>query len=133
PDLSVNAFVINPNNPKDLYAGTDRDVYNSPDSGKTWNLYGNGLPNVSVFDLAIQKKFGILRAATHGKGMYEIALATERLQNLSTRAFVQTGARVAIGGFIITGSGPKNVLLRGIGPSLASAGVSGALADPTLK
>jgi len=133
PDLSVNAFAINPNNPKDLYAGTDRGVYNSPDAGKTWSLYGNGLPNVAVFDLAIQKKFGILRAATHGKGMYEIALATERLQNISTRAFVQTGDRVAIGGFIITGSGPKNVLFRGIGPSLVSAGVSGVLADPTLE
>ena len=43
--------------------------------------------------------------------------------NLSTRLRVQTGDNVGIGGFIITGSTPKHVLLRGIGPSLAASGV----------
>ena len=53
--------------------------------------------------------------------------------NISTRARIQTGENVLIGGFIITGSGPKNVVIRGIGPSLAGAGVPGALLDPTLE
>jgi hypothetical protein len=44
---------------------------------------------------------------------------------------VQTGDNVGIGGFIIAGSAPKHLLLRAIGPSLAS--VSGALADPVLE
>ena len=43
---------------------------------------------------------------------------------------VQTGDSVGIGGFIITGSAPKHVLLRAIGPSL---GIGGALADPMLE
>jgi len=51
--------------------------------------------------------------------------------NLSTRMQVQTGENVGIGGFIITGSAPKHVLLRAIGPSLTS--VSGRLADPVLE
>ena len=38
-----------------------------------------------------------------------------------------------IGGFIVAGNAPKNVAVRGIGPSLAAFGVSGALADPTLE
>ena len=38
-----------------------------------------------------------------------------------------------IGGFIITGSAPKNVAVRGIGPSLTALGISDALADPTLE
>ena len=38
-----------------------------------------------------------------------------------------------IGGFIITGTGPKNVIVRGIGPSLTAFGVPGALADPILE
>jgi hypothetical protein len=38
-----------------------------------------------------------------------------------------------IGGFIITGSAPKSVALRGIGPSLAGSGISDALADPILE
>jgi hypothetical protein len=46
---------------------------------------------------------------------------------------VQTGDNVGIGGFIVTGSAPKQVLLRGIGPSLTEHGIAGALADPTLE
>jgi len=46
---------------------------------------------------------------------------------------VQTGENVGIGGFIITGSAPKHVVLRAIGPSLAQVGVLDALADPVLE
>jgi hypothetical protein len=53
--------------------------------------------------------------------------------NLSTRMQVQTGDNVGIGGFIITGSAPKHVLVRAIGPSLTQSGVPNALADPVLE
>src|SRR5439155_22067312 len=46
---------------------------------------------------------------------------------------VLTDANVGIGGFIITGSVPKRVVLRGIGPSLANFGVPNPLADPVLE
>ena len=46
---------------------------------------------------------------------------------------VQTGANVGIGGFIISGTAPKHVLLRAIGPSLTPLGVPDALADPVLE
>jgi hypothetical protein len=46
---------------------------------------------------------------------------------------VQVGDNVGIGGFIIAGSAPKHVLLRGIGPSLTQLGVPDALADPVLE
>jgi hypothetical protein len=72
PDISVNAFVVDPRNSQHLYAGTDRGVYNSTDGGAHWSPYGTDLPNVAVFDLAIQNPFRILRAATHGRGFYEI-------------------------------------------------------------
>ena len=49
--------------------------------------------------------------------------------NIATRMRVETGDNVLIAGFIVTGSQPKKVLIRGIGPSLP---VAGALADPTL-
>ena len=52
--------------------------------------------------------------------------------NIATRVFVDTGERVPIVGFIITGDVSKKVLLRGIGPSLAASGVPSPLADPTL-
>jgi hypothetical protein len=55
------------------------------------------------------------------------------LGNISTRALVQTGDNVAIGGFIITGVDAKKVVLRAIGPSLTALGVAGAIQDPTLE
>ena len=55
-----------------------------------------------------------------------------RMANISTRGFVNTGQGQLIGGFIIRG-GPKLVLIRALGPSLAAAGVNPALADPQLK
>ena len=56
-----------------------------------------------------------------------------QLLNISTRAQVQTGEKVLIGGFIVTGSGAKKVLIRALGPSLTGNGIAGALADPTLE
>jgi hypothetical protein len=53
--------------------------------------------------------------------------------NISTRLRVETGNNVLIGGFIIAGNAPKNVAVRGIGPSLTSVGINDALADPTLE
>jgi hypothetical protein len=46
---------------------------------------------------------------------------------------VQTGEKVGIGGFIITGTVPKTVLLRAIGPSLTRYGIVDVLADPVLE
>ena len=53
--------------------------------------------------------------------------------NLSTRMRVLTDDNVGIGGFIITGTGSKNLLLRAIGPSLSQFGVPNALPDPVLE
>lgn len=52
--------------------------------------------------------------------------------NISTRGNVGTGSNVMIGGFIIGGTQARNVLIRGLGPSLTGLGVTGALQDPTL-
>ena len=54
-----------------------------------------------------------------------------RLVNLSTRALVGTGEEVMIGGFIIEDD-PREVLIQAVGPELANAGISNALADPVL-
>jgi hypothetical protein len=53
--------------------------------------------------------------------------------NLSTRMLVQSGDNAGIGGFIINGSSPKHLLIRGIGPSLTGFGISNALSDPVLE
>ena len=60
-----------------------------------------------------------------------ISVGSLSLLNVSTRLRVLTGDNIAIGGFIITGSDPKKVIIRGLGPSLSAVGAT--LADPTLE
>ncbi|PYK80833.1 MAG: hypothetical protein DME37_06550 [Verrucomicrobia bacterium] len=52
--------------------------------------------------------------------------------NISSRGMVGTGQNVLIAGFIISGNQPKKVIVRALGPTLSTLGVSGALADPTI-
>jgi NHL repeat len=58
--------------------------------------------------------------------------STAQLKNISTRASVKTGAGVTIAGFIVSGTDAKQVLIRGLGPTLAQHGISNPLQDPTL-
>jgi hypothetical protein len=62
--------------------------------------------------------------------------ANSKLANISTRAFVGTADSIVIAGFILGGTpqaGNGQILIRGIGPSLAGFGVPNPLADPTLE
>jgi hypothetical protein len=63
------------------------------------------------------------------------AAPAARALNLSTRLRVDTGDNAGIGGLIVTGSVPKRVIIRALGPSLAQFGfpASELLADPTLE
>ena len=121
----------------------------SRDGGETWS------PNVSVsqpFNPLIgypnQNKMGdymtivsdlsggnVAYCATFNgeQDVYYVRVAPPSLKtvNLSTRARVLTGEQVLIAGFIVTGSEPKKVIIRGIGPSLS--GVGSTLSDPTLE
>lgn len=58
---------------------------------------------------------------------------TGTLVNVSTRAFVGTDEKALIGGFVIGGTQPKQVLIRAAGPGLRVLGVSDALANPMLE
>ncbi|MFZ0916833.1 MAG: fibronectin type III domain-containing protein [Candidatus Udaeobacter sp.] len=76
---------------------------------------------------------------TIGVGLVEVydisPNATSILGNISTRALVQTGDEVMIGGFIIQGAGSKRVIVRAIGPELSGPpfNIPNALANPTLE
>ncbi|MCH6258393.1 beta-propeller fold lactonase family protein [Puniceicoccaceae bacterium K14] len=64
--------------------------------------------------------------------MSDASSGASRLANLSTRAFVGTGANIIIGGFVIDGDVPLPILIRGLGPALVAQGVSESLADPQI-
>ena len=66
-------------------------------------------------------------------GAFEVqTTAPSVLANISTRLRVETGDNVLIGGFIVTGTQPKKIIVRGIGPSLAQF-FADPLADPVLE
>jgi len=58
---------------------------------------------------------------------------TSNSVNIATRIRVLKDDKALFAGFIVTGTEPKKVLIRGIGPSLSNFGLSGTLADPTLE
>ena len=76
---------------------------------------------------------------TVGIGVVEVydnnSGADPQLVNISTRGFVVDGNNLIIGGFILGGNGPgdRRVVIRAIGPSLASFGIANALPDPVLQ
>ena len=56
-----------------------------------------------------------------------------RLVNISTRLQVLSDPNELIAGFIVSGTSPKRVLIRAIGPSLSQSGITNPLADPILE
>src|SRR5262249_51442034 len=103
--VPVNALIIDPDNTTNLYAGTDIGVYASTDSGATWAPFGSGMPVIPIFDLAIQRNNRVLRAATHGRGVWEASIATAGASititsNPSGRTFSVTGSNCSSGSYI---------------------------------
>ncbi len=79
---------------------------------------------------------GYIRSGPFDIGAFEFGgTIPASLGNISTRGFVQTGDNVLIGGFIITGGGPKKIILRALGPTLGRPpfNVPGTLANPTME
>ena len=95
PSIPINALAIDPINSNILYAGTDIGVYYTTDAGANWNPYGTGLPRAAVFDLALQNANRVLRAGTHGRGIWEIPLITP---GPSTVQFTSSSYSVSEGG-----------------------------------
>ena len=92
--------------------------------------------NTMAIALSVPKS--LLPSANNVIGVYGATLRVESqfasaLGNLATRGRVSGGSNVLIGGLIISGTTPKRVVVRGIGPSLAASNVPGPLPDPTLK
>jgi len=93
---------------------------------------GNGNASFSISVPQIPAGSHVTATATDQNGNTSEFAPIGQLSNISTRLRVQTDENVAICGFIITGTDPKRVLVRGIGPSLA-AFFPDFLADPTIE
>ena len=119
----------------------------STNGGASWSNVSNGSTyggattatlTVSNATAAMNNnQYRAVLAATAGGATSDSAagilyVGTSRLSNLSSRAFVGTGANALFAGFVIQGTGAKEILLRGIGPTLGTFGIGGPLATPQL-
>ena len=79
-NIPCHAIIADPNAPHDIYLGSDVGVWKGERHGNawtlTWTLYSQGLPEAAITDLQIHSAARLLRAATHGRGVWEIALDT---------------------------------------------------------
>lgn len=73
-DVEHNAIAVDRTAPNNIYVGADIGLWHSADAGLTWQPLENGLPDAPVFDVQIHPTQRLLRAATHGRGVFEIAL-----------------------------------------------------------
>jgi len=69
-DQAVHSISQDPENSNLLFAGTELGIYFTLDGGKNWTKIKNGMPDISVKDIAIQKRENDLVLATFGRGFY---------------------------------------------------------------
>ena len=121
-----------PNGSKSTFALTSSDY---PD-GVAVDSLGNVFVGYASDNIFKYTPTGVKSTfATGVHGIYDLAFEppTGTLANISTRASVKTGNRVLIAGFIVMGAGPKQVIIRGLGPTLANFGVTNVLQNPVLQ
>jgi hypothetical protein len=98
----------------------------------------NSLESAIIATLPSGDYTAIVRGVNNTTGIalvevYELDSTTTRLVNVSTRGPVGVNDAVLIGGIIVSGSLPKQLIVRALGPSLTAAGVTGAMANPMLE
>ena len=126
PDIPANDIAVDPAIPNALYVATDVGVFATADGGTTWNSVGTGLPNSYVTGLALDAKTRILRAGTHGRGMWDLQLPTPPAFTVSPGSvtFVSQTINTTSAAQIISVTNISNASM-----TLASAVVSGPFAE----
>ncbi|HEY3755894.1 MAG TPA: SMP-30/gluconolactonase/LRE family protein [Opitutaceae bacterium] len=108
-----------------------------------FSLPANSLDEVLLPSLTISGNTGftaVIGSHSNGSGrvlaeLYDMDTSgtpATRLINISTKAYVDNGTNILISGFVVTGSVPETLLIRGDGPALATYGVTNPIATPTI-
>jgi hypothetical protein len=77
------------------FVGTDIGVYRTINAGANWSLFSQGLPNTAIYDLRLREGGNLLRAATHGRGLWEVRtdLAVQPTVDLFVRDHIMESGR----------------------------------------
>ncbi|NOY07208.1 MAG: hypothetical protein GXO82_11380, partial [Chlorobi bacterium] len=80
PQVPANDIVLDPDDPdRHWYVATDIGVFVTENAGKTWAELSTGLPNTVVLHLDYNRSGKLLRAGTHGRGVWEMAVLYRRV------------------------------------------------------
>jgi hypothetical protein len=126
PNAPANSVVVDPNDANTLYVALDTGVYvttqiTSCATANCWSIYGTNLPNAPIVELAAASamstgdgRVGELRAATYGRGLWQIPLltastATQPAMSLNPTALVYGTQPVS------TASAPQTVTVTNTG------------------
>jgi photosystem II stability/assembly factor-like uncharacterized protein len=98
PSVPHNDLVVDPVNTNHLYVANDFGVYWTSDGGSNWVKLSNGMPFVPVLDFDFYSNAGIryLRAATHGRGVYELNIDSPLPVELSSFSASIIGSTVKL-------------------------------------
>ena len=105
PDIPVNSIAIYPENEDMLFIGTDVGVFASFDGGMSWFPYGRKMARSPVTDIKFSRyitgDFYYLRAATHGRSIWEVQVNEEKITSPEINR--------PIGGEIYTATTPQRI------------------------
>jgi hypothetical protein len=94
----------------------------------------DGIDNVSSNDAVYSKVFPYAATPHNGRNYdHNPKQAASPLLNVSARGNAGTGVNTLVGGFVIRGNQPVQVLIRAMGASLGAFGVTGQLNDTVLE
>ncbi len=102
PDIPVDAVIVNPNFPQQVFAGTDFGLYYTDDvtqASPTWYRFNVGLPNVMIWDMQIDRGSTTLSLWTRGRGAFAWPLPTGPIQALSLTGLFSRKTHGAAGTF----------------------------------
>ena len=106
PNTPVNDVVVDPDVAGTLYAATDIGVYiGTCTTTCTWSTLSTGLPRVAVLSLKLHRASRTLRAATHGRGVWDIVLNNFTFAGPHISSLSQVSANAGAGAFTLTVTG----------------------------
>ena len=130
PNTPVNDIVVDPDIAGTLYAGTDIGVYQGTCTGTpttcTWSVLSSGLPHVAVLSLKLHRASRTLRAATHGRGAWDIVLNNFTFTGPHITSISPVSAVAGGAGFTLTVNGvgltSGNVMWNGSATGVTQGG-----------
>jgi hypothetical protein len=131
PNLPVNDIVVDPDIPGTLYAATDLGVFigNCSVTPCTWTTLSSGLPRVAVLSLKLHEPSRTLRAATHGRGAWDLHLNNFTFSGPHLSAITAPAPASANSGgaqftLTVTGSGLTGGVIQFGGTTLTATGTA---------